>query len=82
MSVAEGQHRWQLLAALHKFKLRPGSVALYLVPRGAMPRAFLDVSSLNLAAFPAANFLRTRRRRASQKLSGNGHPDATPGSSG
>ena len=79
MSVAEAQHRRQRFAALHKFKLRPGQAALYLVPRGAMPRAFLDVSSLNLAAFPAAKFLRNRRRRASQKPSGNGHPDVTPG---
>ena len=36
MSVAEGQHRRQGFAALHKFKLRPGPAALYLVLREAM----------------------------------------------
>ena len=54
--MAETQRRRQLFAALHKFKLRPDAAALYLVLREAMPCAFLDVSSLNLAAFPAANF--------------------------
>jgi hypothetical protein len=54
--VAETQHRQRRFAALHKFKLRPDAAALYLVLREAMPRTFLDVSSLNLAAFSAANF--------------------------
>ncbi len=54
--VAETQHRQRRFAALHKFQLRPGAAALYLVLREAMPRTFLDVSSLNLAAFSAANF--------------------------
>ena len=77
--MAETQHRQRRFAALHKFQLRPDAAALYLVLREAMPCAFLDVSSLNLAAFPAAKFLRNRRRRASQKPSGNGHPDVTSG---
>jgi hypothetical protein len=54
--VAETQHRQRRFAALHKFQLRPDAAALYFVLREAMPCAFLDVSSLNLAAFSAANF--------------------------
>ena len=76
--VAETQRYRQLSAALHKFKVRSDAAALYLVLREAMPPAFSDVSSLNLAAFPAAKFLRTRRRRASPNLSGNGYPDVIP----
>ena len=77
--VAETQHRQRRFAALHKFQLRPAAAALYVVLREAMPCAFLDVSSLNLAAFSAANFLRTRQRHASPNLSGNSHPDVIPG---
>jgi ABC-type arginine/histidine transport system permease subunit len=54
--VAKTQHVERYFAALHKFHLKPGLAALYLDLREAMPCAFLDVSSLNLAAFPAAIF--------------------------
>ena len=54
--VAETQRYRQLSAALHKFKVRSDAAALYLTLREAMPPAFSDVSSLNLAAFSAANF--------------------------
>ena len=77
--VAETQRYRQLSAALHKFKVRSDAATLYLALREAMPPAFSDVSSLNLAAFSAANFLRTRRRHASPNLSGNSHPDVIPG---
>ena len=55
-SVAETQRYRQLSAALHKFKVRSDAATLYLALREAMPPAFSDVSSLNLAAFSAANF--------------------------
>ena len=54
--VAETQRYRQLSAALHKFKVRSDAATLYLALREAMPPAFSDVSSLNLAAFSAANF--------------------------
>ena len=65
--VAKSQHCLRRFAALHKFKLRLDPEPLYLVLREAPPRAFLDVSSLNLAASGPPIFLPNRQRLARQK---------------
>ena len=74
--VAKPQHCSPRFAALHKFKLMPGPPVLHPVLREASPRVFLDVSSLNLAAFRSPIFFaqsvapdktKTINRRAPRK---------------
>ena len=79
--VAKPQHCSPRFAALHKFKLMPGPPVLHPVLREASPRVFLDVSSLNLAAFRSPIFLRNPWRLARQNYQSTGSsetPSAPP----